>query len=298
MKLTYYAESPNFGDMLNPHIFNHFLPGFFDADESTQFLGIGSTLGILLPSRITRKQIVFSSGFAYGNPPDDLSRHEFWCVRGPETARVLNLPEDVVRGDGALLLKQMEHPPVEKVFDRSFMPHEFGHVHYPGWRTLAESLGMHYISPYDPVDKIITEIRQTRVLLTESMHGAIVADVFRIPWVALKLNARTNDFKWLDWTRSMDVALGMKTLPELNALSQQIWKVKYKLQTKGIRLGPLASLMAMVYHTGVTPARKYRVRKRLAELSKEAGQLSAEKVVLEKSGQLLDRLMQVGKRYG
>ena len=44
MKLIYYQKNKNFGDALNPYIFNKLIPNFFDEDPSSIFLGIGSIL--------------------------------------------------------------------------------------------------------------------------------------------------------------------------------------------------------------------------------------------------------------
>jgi succinoglycan biosynthesis protein ExoV len=44
MLLTYH-KGQNFGDALNPVIWNHFLPNFFDDDNNHLFLGFGTILG-------------------------------------------------------------------------------------------------------------------------------------------------------------------------------------------------------------------------------------------------------------
>jgi hypothetical protein len=35
------------------------------------------------------------------------------------------------------------------------------------------------------------------------MHGAIIADTFRVPWVPISTRPSINTFKWLDWSESM-----------------------------------------------------------------------------------------------
>src|SRR5439155_10040399 len=44
----------------------------------------------------------------------------------------------------------------------------------------------------------------------ESLHGAIVADALRVPWVPLRIrrNPHTSPFKWEDWCSSMELPYG------------------------------------------------------------------------------------------
>jgi succinoglycan biosynthesis protein ExoV len=37
------------------------------------------------------------------------------------------------------------------------------------------------------------------------MHGAIIADYFRTPWIPVKISRKILDFKWHDWCESIDV---------------------------------------------------------------------------------------------
>ncbi len=46
MKLIYYkGKITNFGDELNPYIFNQLLPNMFDGKDDIRFYGIGSMIG-------------------------------------------------------------------------------------------------------------------------------------------------------------------------------------------------------------------------------------------------------------
>ena len=64
---------------------------------------------------------------------------------------------------------------------------------------------MPYIDPTHSLIKVLTEICETEILFTEAMHGAIVADAFRIPWVAIKTHSRILEFKWNDWLSTLDI---------------------------------------------------------------------------------------------
>jgi len=67
------------------------------------------------------------------------------------------------------------------------------------------------IDPRLPVEEAIHSIRQCKRIVTESLHGAIIADLFRIPWTRVSLyswqteSVDVSSLKWLDWSLSMKV---------------------------------------------------------------------------------------------
>jgi succinoglycan biosynthesis protein ExoV len=297
MKLAYFTSTPNFGDQLNPYVFNHFLPGLFDEDSRITFLGIGSVLGVIQPTPSVEKFVVFSTGYAYGNPPSDMGLYEFWCVRGPETAAVLGLDASLAIADGAILLHCMPHEPVQTVYPYAFMPHEHTHMSYPAWRTMAEEVGLHYISPHAPVDEVLREIRQTGVLLTEALHGAIVADTFGIPWVPLQLMASINRFKWLDWTRSMELPLDVQVFAPLATRQSSAAIIRHHLNHRAEPLAGLAPTLAWFYHPSVMRRRIREAKRRLLELRGREPFLSNRALVEAKASRLLDKLMALKAAY-
>ncbi|QCR22606.1 polysaccharide pyruvyl transferase family protein [Pontibacter sp. SGAir0037] len=201
MKLIYFRENKNFGDALNPIIFGKFLPDFFDEDDSTVFLGIGS---ILQFRRDAKHKIIFSSGFAYGELPTIDSSYDVQCVRGPLTAKKLGISEKLAITDGAALLRafNMKHP--IKKYKFSFMPHH-GSLHFYDWKRVCEEVGYHFIDPLGETDDVLSQILQSEVVIAEAMHGAIVADTLRVPWIPVKFYKSINEFKWLDWTQSLNL---------------------------------------------------------------------------------------------
>lgn len=59
MKLCYWGGN-NFGDKLNPYIFEKLLPNFFDGDDKLAFVGIGSILNFDEVKK-NEKKIIFST---------------------------------------------------------------------------------------------------------------------------------------------------------------------------------------------------------------------------------------------
>jgi hypothetical protein len=82
--------------------------------------------------------------------------------------------------------------------------------------------GIRLIDPRDPVEKVLSEIRGARMLITEAMHGAIVADALRTPWLAALPIHAENQGKWLDWSESLGIELRRHPLQPASLLESYI----------------------------------------------------------------------------
>jgi succinoglycan biosynthesis protein ExoV len=212
MKLFYYQRKDganNFGDSLNPWLWNQLLPGVLDEDETTAFIGTGTLLNDLLPRRLphARRIVVMSAGVGYekGIPPLDESWH-IYCVRGPLSAQKLGIEARLAVTDGAVLVRRLFKPGGNKSSRFAFIPHVH-HANYgsEAWQGICEEIGFTYIDPRWSVEQVLQAISQTEILLAEAMHGAIVADALRVPWIPVCTSARILRFKWLDWCASVGV---------------------------------------------------------------------------------------------
>jgi succinoglycan biosynthesis protein ExoV len=210
MKLFYYQRPDglsNFGDRLNPWLWERLLPGIFDGDETTTFIGIGTLLNHLLPQRVpgARKLLIFSTGVGYEQKLNSIpDSWRIYCVRGFLSARQLGLSDELAVTDGAVLVRRLFKPAGEKTSSFSFMPH-IHHAKTAGtaWTQVCQQLGFQYIDPCWPVEKVLSAICQTRVLLAEAMHGAIAADALGVPWIPIVTSPRILSFKWQDWCSSL-----------------------------------------------------------------------------------------------
>jgi succinoglycan biosynthesis protein ExoV len=207
MKLYYFDgkareyKTGNFGDDLNPWLWERLLPNVFDQNDTTIFVGIGTLLNERLPKTT---KIIFGSGVGYGEIPTVDQNWKTYFVRGPLSARALGFEESIGLTDPAILVRQFFNLNQDKEFKWSYMPHYHEAVFNEAtWKQICESLAIHYISPTLPVEQVISEILRSEVLLTEAMHGAIVADALRVPWAAIKTKSNILDFKWNDWMRTI-----------------------------------------------------------------------------------------------
>lgn len=213
MKLSYFTtEIPNFGDELNPWMWPQLLPaGFLDDDPADLFIGIGSIISDEWP-QAARKHVMGSGYGGYTKAPD--VKDGTWnmvFVRGPRTAQELGLPPQTAICDSAVLLRRTALPQPSDSIDVAFMPH-FHSLRRGFWPEACRMAGIWMIDPRDDVETVLAQVRGARVLITEAMHGAIVADAVRTPWVAVKPIHDLNSDKWLDWAESLDVTLRPHTL--------------------------------------------------------------------------------------
>ncbi len=249
------GKTRNFGDELNTLIWPRLLPDFFDDDPAEVFLGIGS----ILDARHAADAVKLAAGAGYGGyeplPALDASWVIHW-VRGPRTARLLGLPESRGLGDPAMLLPQAgwgggtrgepaaaPTPTLPRFAGEGalnslsreagegwgggmrltrgaigFMPH-FESLGRGAWHAAASAAGVRLIDPRGDPAAIIAAIGSCRVLLSEALHGAIVADALRVPWIALRPLAPAHRAKWHDWAATLDLRvafhhLAASSLPE------------------------------------------------------------------------------------
>ncbi|MEM9087511.1 MAG: polysaccharide pyruvyl transferase family protein [Cyanobacteria bacterium P01_F01_bin.53] len=212
MKLFYYkttTPSQNFGDELNPWLWPRLISDF-DENKKDVFIGIGTVLNDQTPQWVNeaKNAIFFSTGVGYGRS-FRLQKKPNWriyCVRGPLSAKKLKLPAPLAITDGAALLKRYFDPiaVAERAYAVSYMPH-FRHGSPQRFKTVCQRVGIHFIDPAGEVENVITQIAQSKVLISEAMHGAIVADTLRVPWIPVRTSPKILPFKWRDWCASVNL---------------------------------------------------------------------------------------------
>lgn len=227
MKLYYFRSRPaNFGDDLNLWLWPKLLPQPFEGvcyhaeveardgneEETTLFLGIGTLLNSRVP--VSPLKLVFGTGTGYGSPPVIDRNWQFLCVRGPLTAAALGLPQSLAITDPALLLRTVELPPPAEPVRFSFIPH-IRCGDFAAWETICHELQIRFIHPSVSVPSVVAQIRSSDVVICEAMHGAIVADALRVPWIPVRCYPHINDFKWRDWCASLGLTYEPAVLPPL-----------------------------------------------------------------------------------
>ena len=110
------------------------------------------------------------------------------------------------------------------------------------------------------------------MLIAEAMHGAIVADALRTPWLAVRPIHPENRMKWLDWADSLGLSLRSHALRPSSLLEFYIGQTGGRRYYEGraTRISESA---------GAAPLNKlfrHLAAKQLSKLSEREPQLSSE----------------------
>jgi succinoglycan biosynthesis protein ExoV len=283
MKLTYFrGPVPNFGDELNTYVWPAMLPShFLDDDDTELFVGIGSIIGTQLPA--TARKIVMGSGYAgyMGEPDLGDGSWDVRFVRGPLTAERFKLPPEKAICDSAILLRAMELPPALHGVGVAFMPH-FESLQRGFWAEACAAAGIRLIDATAPVEVVIAELKGAKMLITEAMHGAIVADALRTPWVGVKPIFRGHHLKWQDWSQALGIDLRLHELWPSSVLELHVG-----MTGRGGEHGRAGQInrspLAYVPNKILT----YFAARRLRELARLEPQLSADTRIIEATDRAL-----------
>ena len=211
LELFYYrGVEPNFGDELNHWMWPQLIKDCWDDQDNLLFVGIGSVLESKLPK--DKLKIVFGAGYGGYRPPPKLDENwKVFFVRGKKTAEALGIDKSYGIGDSAILLRSFFKGQLDKKYPISFMPH-WKSLTFGNWELAAKHAGMHFIDPRQDVELIIEQILSSRLIVSEAMHGVIVADALRVPWVPLEPIDSLNRMKWHDWASALNLNIELQKL--------------------------------------------------------------------------------------
>ena len=208
MKL-FYSEVPggNFGDDMNEWLWDRLLPGWRDWITDTTLVGVGTILNRDILPEGTRK-LVIGAGAGYGVTPVVSAETDEWdirAVRGPLTAASIGVSVRKAMVDPAALVSDFdEFRDVARHGQTLFVPHHFTADDFD-WEHICRGTGITPLGPAGDAENVIRQIAGARRVIAESMHAAIVADTFRVPWRAVSIGGAFNQFKWEDWGQSLNM---------------------------------------------------------------------------------------------
>lgn len=200
LPMWWHVGRPNFGDDLTPDLFQRLTgqPVRFEPNRAApHILGMGSIL-----SKATGASIVCGSGLI--EPAGAAIRiRRAVSVRGELSLRALaTRPDDVLLGDPAVLVSEFVAPPAQKNWRFGFVPHVRSVDRWTAWNVRGHKL----IDPAAPAWEVVDAIAACEVVVSQSLHGVIVADALGVPsvWVAPSREMRGGRFKFDDYFTTID----------------------------------------------------------------------------------------------
>ncbi|CAM8393858.1 Polysaccharide pyruvyl transferase [Candidatus Methylopumilus planktonicus] len=201
------VKGGNFGDNLNDYIWQLLLPNIQELPSNEAILGIGTLQNKRISPNIKRIH-VFGSGALNSNASDWLKKNnfEFHFVRGPLTAKQWGCSEkSLIDGAALILHTNLKNIPLKKSKKIGYIPHHTSDQQ-ADFNTISNHANMEYISTRGfEIEKFISQVKSCDFIITEALHGAIIADLFRKPWLPVSSGYHIYSFKWDDWCKSIDL---------------------------------------------------------------------------------------------
>lgn len=263
------------------------------------FLGVGSILGVFPyfnQSEKTKKIVVFGAGYGYGQIPQINNKYDIFFVRGPLTAKILNLDRKYGLSDSAILVKALSLPKEKKIYRYSYMPHWTSEFLFD-WEKLCTDIGINYISPGSDVKQVIKQISETETLITEAMHGAIVADALRVPWIPVRAYNFINIFKWTDWCTSINVKYSPNPMLPLADMEHTIDSIQ-RYNSRDFEQKPNLFYLHLANESYSSPKDIELARETLSSMRGRTPFLSSEARIENITSSMLDKLQSLKMKYG
>ncbi len=235
-------DDGNFGDDMNAWFWDDAFPRFRDIDPEVTMFGIGSILWGENIAQFPRIRVM-GSGTGVGTLPKEMPHNlDFSWVRGPLTAKEFGLDDSMALTDAAALCPRLDRyaAAVNEDLGPIFVPHR-GTIRLPlNWERVAKRAGMNLVSPADESVDVIKRIAGSSFVVAESLHGAILADAFRKPWVPVAIAPGFNFFKWNDWGKSIGVNLEIRHAMKLQKQAYEFMR-RAKRVLSGQRARPMTA---------------------------------------------------------
>ena len=199
----------NFGDDLNYYFLKQIIDTnkqikFYNKNNKENYLTIGS---IISDTFVDNKTIIWGSGIISENRGFTKKPYKILAVRGPKTRNVLlqhNIDCPEVYGDPALLLPYYYYPYVQKKYKIGIIPH-WTHINDEILNKFKNNDNIIIINfnTYDNWQTIIKQILSCDFIVSESLHGLIISDTYKIPNYYVSFGELKQDFKYEDYFLSI-----------------------------------------------------------------------------------------------
>lgn len=225
LKTFWWDVKPNFGDWIGPLL----IKNIFDIDcinmrnkkSENVLYTVGSVVqmteyqphhnikvwgsGLIRPLDMTKPSKIF----------DKLDATSILSLRGLLTHKELSKHMDIDEkkisfGDPALLLPRIYQPEFRSKVDKDIciVPHYVHKYYFLSQKNIMENFNI--VDVQTTPHNVIDQITSSKICISSSLHGIIIAQAYGIPWIWLKIEDdlltrdQHQDFKFFDFFSVMD----------------------------------------------------------------------------------------------
>ncbi len=225
---------------MNEWIWDELTPDLANlGSEDDVLVGLGSILHGNRLRSYKSEIAIMGSGYNLGSTIDEETyrRCRFYAVRGPKTKAAFELSDSVAMLDPGSLAADLQAPSLTSHQRVLFIPHRKNmleeELEFP-LEDIVKEAGLELLSPGLDSRFVLEKISGASLVVSESLHGLIVADAYRVPWIAVKFGPRVTPYKFRDWGASLDVDIDFIDLfPGLNFIARLERKLSRHLGVKG-----------------------------------------------------------------
>lgn len=205
----YDSNSENLGDYLSLIVVKNYVPVNSNENNTNRkkktLYAIGSILGFRIQNAIVWGSGIVKNDYQY-KKRIKWSNLDIRAVRGPKTREVLrkmgkSCPE--IYGDPAILMPLIFYPNnINKKYDVSLvLHHTVNDFSIPN----RKQINLINIITKD-YESFVTQILESKLIISSSLHGIILAESYGVPAVLLLHEGQTT-FKYEDWYYSTGVTM-------------------------------------------------------------------------------------------
>lgn len=208
-------EHNNWGDDINFYLLSCMMRRkiFFSSyllfgKKIENYLCIGSVIDFLANG----ESIIWGSGIMHGNKPLSVKPKNVLAVRGPLTRDFLisngiHCPK--IYGDPALLFPFYYTSKVDKKYKLGIIPHyvdRYNPFVLDLLKKEPDKVCVINMKGYKKWNDVIDDICQCEFIISSSLHGLIISDVYNVPnvWVEFSHKISGGHFKYLDYFKSVN----------------------------------------------------------------------------------------------
>jgi hypothetical protein len=154
------------------------------------------------------------------------------------TASLLGLDvRTAVTDPASLVVRSPDFENLGKSGRGVFIPHVGTATLKLDWDKISATADLDFLSPSLESKYVIRRIAEAEFVVTESLHGAILANAFGVPWTPVAISPRFSTFKWLDWGKSvgleLEIPVALRRAKALYAVAQKARTSLRRLRSSG-----------------------------------------------------------------